>query len=147
MYAIICFPSCDVINFEINLIFQIQLFFNMGKKLRQKVKYLENEKSFLDEIIYIFNQLSFWTVFNCQKFISEVMITWSGLARMKFCPASPWSRQCYKLSKNYILRLHVKRFIPARRDPSFVQPGSRFAGTEIFPCNRFSPPRRDKKVN
>ena len=41
------------------------------------------------------------------------------------------SRQCYKLFINFILRLHVKRFIPARRDPSFVQPGSRFAGTKF----------------
>ena len=32
---------------------------------------------------------------------------------------------------NYILRLHVKPFIPARRDPSFVQSGSRFAGTKF----------------
>ena len=46
---------------------------------------------------------------------------------MKFCPALPGSRQCYKLFINYILRLQVKRFIPVRRDPSFVQPGSRFA--------------------
>ena len=37
------------------------------------------------------------------------------------------TRQCYKLFINYILRLHVKSFIPARRDPSFVLPGSRFA--------------------
>ena len=41
------------------------------------------------------------------------------------------SGQCYKLFKNYILRLHVKRFILARRNPSFVQPGSRFAGTKF----------------
>ena len=32
---------------------------------------------------------------------------------------------------NYILRLHVKRFILARRDPSFVQPGYRFAGRKF----------------
>ena len=29
------------------------------------------------------------------------------------------------------MRLHVKCFIPARQDPSFVQVGSRFAGTEF----------------
>ena len=50
---------------------------------------------------------------------------------VKFCPALPGSRQCYKFFINYIFRLHVKRFIPARRDPSFVQPGSRFAGTKF----------------
>ena len=33
----------------------------------------------------------------------------------------------------YILhKLYVKSFIPARRDPSFVLPGSRFAGTKYF---------------
>ena len=45
--AIVCFPDCDVINFEINLIFLIRLFFSLTKKSRQKFKYLENEKSFL----------------------------------------------------------------------------------------------------
>ena len=44
--AIVCFPGYDVINFEIKLIFQIKPFFYMNKKLRQKFKYLENEKSF-----------------------------------------------------------------------------------------------------
>ena len=44
--AVICFPDCDVINFEINLIFRIKSFFYKTKKSRQKSKYLENEKSF-----------------------------------------------------------------------------------------------------
>ena len=64
-------------------------------------------------------------------YVSKVVITWSWLARMKFCPALPGSRQCYKLFINYVLRLHVKRFISARLDPSFVHPGSRFAGTKF----------------
>ena len=50
---------------------------------------------------------------------------------MKFYPTLPGSQQCYKLLINYILRLHVKRFIPARQDPSFVQPGSCFAGMKF----------------
>ena len=62
---------------------------------------------------------------------SKVVITWSRLAGMKFCPALPGSRQCYILFINYVLWLHVKRFILARRDPSFVQPGSRFVGTKF----------------
>ena len=33
-------------NFENNLIFLIKLFFLYDKKLAQKLKYLENEKSF-----------------------------------------------------------------------------------------------------
>ena len=44
--AVICLPDCDVINFEINLIFRIKSFFYKTKKSRQKSKYLENEKSF-----------------------------------------------------------------------------------------------------
>ena len=44
--AIICFPGCDVINFEINLIFLTKPFFYMTKKSRQRFKYLENKKSF-----------------------------------------------------------------------------------------------------
>ena len=43
------------------------------------------------------------------------------------------SRQCYKLFISYILRLHVKSFIPARWDPCFVLPESRS--------------KRDEKVN
>ena len=44
--AIICFPGCDVTNFDINNIFPIKLFFYMTNKSRQKLEYLENEKSF-----------------------------------------------------------------------------------------------------
>ena len=41
----VCLPGCDVINFEINLIFLIKSFFYMTKKSRQKFKYLDNKKS------------------------------------------------------------------------------------------------------
>ena len=44
--AIACLPGCDVMNFEINLIFLIKPFLYMTKKSTQKLKYLENEKSF-----------------------------------------------------------------------------------------------------
>ena len=44
--AIVCFPHCDVINFEINLIFLTKQFFYMNKNSRQKFKYHDNEKSF-----------------------------------------------------------------------------------------------------
>ena len=44
--AIVCFPGCDVINFEINLILLIKPFFYLTQKSRQKFKYLENKKSF-----------------------------------------------------------------------------------------------------
>ena len=41
------------------------------------------------------------------------------------------SRQCYKLFINYILQLHVKSFIVAMGDPSFVLPESCFAGKKL----------------
>ena len=53
----LCQPGCDVINFEINLIFLIKLFFYMNKKSRQKLRYFENEKSFYEEMKSIFHIL------------------------------------------------------------------------------------------
>ena len=44
--AILCFPGCNVINFEINFIVLIKPFFYMTEKSRQKFKYLQKEKSF-----------------------------------------------------------------------------------------------------
>ena len=44
--AVICFLGCVVINYEINLIFLIKLFFYKTKMSRQKIKYLENGKSY-----------------------------------------------------------------------------------------------------
>ena len=44
--AIVCEPGCDVINFEIKLIFLIKSFFYSTTKSRQKLKYLENGKTF-----------------------------------------------------------------------------------------------------
>ena len=54
--VIVCFPACDVINFEINLIFLIKPFFNMIKKSRKKIKYFENEKRVSGKITNIFHQ-------------------------------------------------------------------------------------------
>ena len=53
--TIICLPGCDVINVEINLIFLIKPFCYKTEKSRQKLKYLENEKSFWGEIKSIFH--------------------------------------------------------------------------------------------
>ena len=41
--AVVCFPRCDVTNFDINPAFLIKPFLYMSKKLRQKLKYLEKE--------------------------------------------------------------------------------------------------------
>ena len=48
---------------------------------------------------------------------------------------------------DYILRLHVKRFILARRDPSLYSRDPTLPGRN-FPmsCYRISPPRPDKKI-
>ena len=48
--AIVRFPVCDIINFEINLIFPIKLFLYMTKNSRQQFKYLKNKKNFYSEI-------------------------------------------------------------------------------------------------
>ena len=61
---IICL-FCDVISFEINHNFPIKPFFYITKKLRQKCKYLKNEKKFYHEIKSIFHH--FYRVFNFQK--------------------------------------------------------------------------------
>ena len=55
--AIVFFPGCEVINFEINLIFQLKSYFYMTKKSIQKFKYPQNEKRFLSEIKNIFQKL------------------------------------------------------------------------------------------
>ena len=55
------FYDCDVIDFEINLIFLIKPFSYMTKKSRQKFKYFENEKSFWGEkkaLVIFFKGLS-----------------------------------------------------------------------------------------
>ena len=44
--AIVCWPGCNGMNFEINLIFLIKAFLHVTKKSKQKLKYLENEKIF-----------------------------------------------------------------------------------------------------
>ena len=52
---IICEPGCDVIKFEINLIFLIKPFCYIAKKSRRKLKYLGNKKSSWGEIKSIFH--------------------------------------------------------------------------------------------
>ena len=51
------FPGCDVVNFETNLVLLIKSLFFMTKRSRQKLKYLENEKSFYSEIKSIFHHI------------------------------------------------------------------------------------------
>ena len=44
--ATVCFPGCDAISFEINIIVLIKPFWYMNINSRDKFKFLENEKSF-----------------------------------------------------------------------------------------------------
>ena len=48
---IFCSPGCDVIKFEISLIFLIKPFYCRTKKSWQKFKYLENGKHFIQPSI------------------------------------------------------------------------------------------------
>ena len=70
--AIVCYPACDVIKIEINLIFLIKPFSYMAKKLGQKLKYLENGKSFWGEIKSIFS--SFLKGFQLSKIASDLRV-------------------------------------------------------------------------
>ena len=53
-----CFPGCEVIKYEINLIFLIKPFSCMTKLSRQIFKYLEKENNFLGEIKSVFKGFS-----------------------------------------------------------------------------------------
>ena len=48
--AIICFPVCDVVNFETNLFFFSKSLSHVTKKSEQKLKNRKSEKSFWHEI-------------------------------------------------------------------------------------------------
>ena len=65
---------------------------------------------------------------------------------MKLCTVLPGSRQCYKLFINYVLQLHVK-FHPGKTGSHFCTAEIPPCRDKIFPCNRFSSPNRDEKVN
>ena len=51
----VCWQRCDVITFEINVIFLMKPFWYMSQKSREKLKYLENGNSFWGEIKSIFH--------------------------------------------------------------------------------------------
>ena len=63
--AIVYFPGCDVMNFEINFIFLSKSFFYLTKNSRQKLKYREKKKSFQAEIKSSFHH--FYRALSCQK--------------------------------------------------------------------------------
>ena len=69
--VIVCFRVCDVINLEINLIFLMKRFFYMNEKSKQKLRYLENEKSFPGEIK---NISLFLKDFHLPKIVSDLRV-------------------------------------------------------------------------
>ena len=73
--VIVCFLGCEVINFEISLIFQIMRFFYMSKKSRQKFNHLEKEKSLRNKKAFsiIFKGLS--VIKNCLRSQSSPVST------------------------------------------------------------------------
>ena len=64
--------GCDLIKFEIKLIFLTKPFRYITKKSRQKHKYLEKEKSFWHEIKRIFYH--FWKGFQLSKIVSDLRV-------------------------------------------------------------------------
>ena len=64
--ALVCQPGCDVMNFEINLIFLFKPLLYMTKNAKQKFNYLKNEKSFPVE------KKTFLKDFQLPKIISDL---------------------------------------------------------------------------
>ena len=80
--TIVFFLGCDVISVEIKVIFPIKPFFYMNKKLKQKIKHLENEKSFLGEI-----NSSFLKGFQPPKMVPDLRVrlyVWEMLLRLLY---------------------------------------------------------------
>ena len=71
--TIVCWPGCDVIKFEINRIFLIRPLWYMTKKSRQKLKFLENERSFWGKIKRIFRHFKGLSVAKIRKYAFNLM--------------------------------------------------------------------------
>ena len=70
--AIVCKPVCEVMNFEVNLIFfKLSRFSYMTKKSLQKLKYLGNERSFWDETECIFQHFKGLSIKNITNFFGR----------------------------------------------------------------------------
>ena len=82
--AIVCFPGCDVINFEIKLILLIKPFY-MTKESSKKLKHLRTKRAFNGEKIaffIIFKMLS--VAKNCPKTDSALLIKNKNKCTEKF---------------------------------------------------------------
>ena len=72
-------------NFKINLTFLIEPFFLNDQTVKPKIKYLENEKSFSDEIKSIFHH--FWRAIieaNKKNYFEDVSLTLNEIQATKF---------------------------------------------------------------
>ena len=65
----VCLPGCDVIEFEINRIFLMKPFSSMTKMSRQRLKYIENKKSFWSEKKHFSSYLK---CFDLPKLVSDL---------------------------------------------------------------------------
>ena len=88
--AIVCFPDCDVINFEIDLIFLINPSFCMTKKSRQKFKCL------VKKICCGWKKLLRWNKKYNSSFLrilqgkSILKLNFSAYKKYKYGPLSRW---------------------------------------------------------
>ena len=91
--AIVCFPDCDVINFEINLIHLIKPFSYMTKTSRQKFKYLEKRAFKLKQkaIFITFKELS--VAKNCLR-LESAPLTPLNIDQTYHQLVSPFFRCC-----------------------------------------------------
>ena len=104
-----CFQECDIINFEIDLVFLIKPFFYMIKKSGQKFKYLENEKSSWGEIKSIFHH--FWRAFSCQKFSQTQECTFAVCDDVTYFKVNVVDRNTKIFGERNVIFLKIKIFI------------------------------------
>ena len=87
--AIICFPVCDFVNFEINLIFLIKHFCYMTKKSKQELKHLRMKRTFKVKLKAFF-----------------IIFKWLSVAKNCLTPESPpLSYETGFVSGKYVLTL------------------------------------------
>ena len=101
----------------IDVIFQRSHYASVGDKTERLLLHIVFAL-FLSLACVIYLSIYFWNSEIVGLIGGDYMITVGRTEILShFLPAS---RQCYEFLMNYILRLYVKSFISARRDPSFV---------------------------
>ena len=85
---IVCFPRCDVINFEIKLILLIKQFFYLTKTSRQNLNILRTKRASKGEIKRFFHH--FWRAFRCQKLSLILECTFTKHASFVMLKYTSW---------------------------------------------------------